>query len=271
MDLQNYAEENSLKILGISGALLVAAVAVTGSGFLMDEKAPGNDMDGDERPMNQGMEEADDMEDIEKMEETDDMEEAGERSEPGDMHGSDRYDVSDLPKEELSDQEVEDIRFMRQEEALAYDVYGTFYDEYGVKAFTNIESSEETHTGAIEGLVLKYDLDDPYNESTDSFDSQEFSDLREKLVDRGMESEVEALKAAAEVEDRNIAHLREKLENTDNQDTQEVYSTLLGDAKRHLTAFDRQLDRRDASYEPSFISKSDYEEITADTNRGQRR
>lgn len=242
MELQSYAEENSLKILVASGVLLVAALAVTGSALLSegvsDEDMRGMDADG---------------------------------TAEDEMYRSDRYEIGDMPREELSEQEVEDIRYMRQEESLANDVYDRFYEEYGVRAFGNIKFSEQTHADVFEDLIEKYGLEDSYNESTNSFESQEVIDLRDKLVERGMEGEIEALKVAAEIEDQNVAHLREKLNNAENEGLQEIYSDLLKDSKRHLTAFDRQLDMRDVEYTPNYISKSDYEKITADSSRGQRR
>lgn len=258
MDLQSLAEDNSLKILAVSGVLLFAAVAIAGSGFLMNDGVSGDNM---------GHRGAGDGPSHEEMGALEDSKEENVRR----VHSSERYDVSDMPKLELSDQEVKDIRYMRQEESLAYDIYNRFYEEYGVQAFDNIKYSEQVHADVFKELIEKYGLEDSYNESTNSFESQEVTDLRDKLVERGMEGEVEALKVAVEIEDQNVAHLREKLDNADNENLQELYSNLLEDSKRHLTAFDRQLDMRDVEYTPNHISKSDYEEITTDTSRGPRR
>ncbi|MFB6116344.1 MAG: DUF2202 domain-containing protein [Candidatus Nanosalina sp.] len=255
MNLKDFAEDNSLKILGVSFVLLVAAVAVAGSGFLMEDRVSDDDMErmgAGDGPTHEGME--------------------ASREDEQDMranHSSERYDISDMSEQELGEQEVEDIRYMRQEESLAHDVYDRFYEEYGVRAFDNIKYSEQTHAEVFKELIEKYGLEDSYNESTNSFESQEITELKDKLVERGMEGEVEALKVAVEIEEMNVAHLREKLNNAENRDLQEIYSNLLEDSKRHLTAFDRQLDMRDVEYTPNHISKSDYEEITADTGRGR--
>ncbi len=53
------------------------------------------------------------------------------------------------------------LKFMREEEKLARDVYITLGDEFGLQIFRNIQESEETHTTAVYDLLDKYDIPDP--------------------------------------------------------------------------------------------------------------
>ena len=46
--------------------------------------------------------------------------------------------VDNLPKESLEEDEKQRILFIREEEKLAYDVYKTMFDKYGVNIFQNI-------------------------------------------------------------------------------------------------------------------------------------
>ncbi|MEB3765116.1 MAG: DUF2202 domain-containing protein, partial [Desulfurococcales archaeon] len=58
----------------------------------------------------------------------------------------------------LSQQEIDSILFMREEEKLARDVYLTLYDMYGLQIFQNIARSEQNHMDAVLTLIEKYNL-----------------------------------------------------------------------------------------------------------------
>lgn len=244
MNLDDYAEDHSLKILGVSVVLLVAAVGVTGTPYLLDDR--------DDEMSRIGM---------------------NSQNSPGQIthHNSERDDIDDMPEEELSDQEIEDLKYVREEEKLAHDVYTRLSQEYDIRVLENVASSEQRHTNAVETLIEKYGLEDPYDEELGTFEHEEISEMYDKLVGEGLESETAALKVAAEVEEIDIVDLDKKIENTDNEDITQVYTNLRKGSERHLSAFDRQLNIRDASYEPNHISKSRYNDITEETRHGPRR
>ncbi len=50
----------------------------------------------------------------------------------------------------LTDQEIEHITHMREEEKLARDVYLTLYEVYQAPIFVNISESEQRHMDALE-------------------------------------------------------------------------------------------------------------------------
>ena len=66
---------------------------------------------------------------------------------------------------ELTDSEIEGIRFMREEEKLARDVYQYLYELYPLRPFGNIASSEQAHMDAIEYLISTYQIEDPVGEN----------------------------------------------------------------------------------------------------------
>ena len=69
--------------------------------------------------------------------------------------------VLNLPTEPLEDAEKARILFIREEEKLAYDVYQTMFDIYGVNVFQNIPNSELSHMEAMLTIIKKYNLTDP--------------------------------------------------------------------------------------------------------------
>ncbi|MCA9478045.1 MAG: DUF2202 domain-containing protein, partial [Nanoarchaeota archaeon] len=63
--------------------------------------------------------------------------------------------------EDLSDTDVSGLLFMREEEKLAHDVYITLYDQWGLQIFSNIASSEQTHTDGVAAVMAACVIDDP--------------------------------------------------------------------------------------------------------------
>ena len=51
----------------------------------------------------------------------------------------------ETPLVALTDEEIEDLRFLREEEKLAHDVYLYAYEKHNIMIFQNISNSEQTH------------------------------------------------------------------------------------------------------------------------------
>ena len=134
--------------------------------------------------------------------------------------------------------EQETLLFMREEEKLARDVYHTLYDVWGNPVFAAIEESEKRHTEAIQDQLEKYGLEDPVvDDSTGAFYN---TDLQEKyylLVDKGQQSELEALMVGAYIEELDMIDLLEAIEETDEVSLDRTYGNLLRGSRNHLRAF----------------------------------
>ena len=92
----------------------------------------------------------------------------------------------DLPKEELSQEEISSLKKMREEEMLAYDVYTALSEEYSMPVFRNISGAEERHTNAIKGLIEKYDLEDPAAaHKPGKFQDSQLQEAYNKLMEQG--------------------------------------------------------------------------------------
>jgi len=170
--------------------------------------------------------------------------------------------VALLPQEEISEEELNSLILMREEEKLARDVYLTLSQQYRIPIFRNIAKSEQRHMDAIKVLLDKYGIEDPVkDDSVGVFTNPELQNLYHQLVEKGSESLVEALKVGATIEDLDIKDLEEALEKVDNEDIRIVYSNLMKGSRNHLRAFTRILSRLGVTYEPQYISPEEYQEI----------
>ncbi len=169
---------------------------------------------------------------------------------------------------QLTQEEKEDLIYMRQEEKLARDVYLALYDKWGIQTFKNIAASEQRHTDSVKELLNKYNIADPItDDSRGAFKDQGFIDLYNSLVEKGSSSEVEALKVGATIEDLDIKDLEDRIVHTNNPEIVKVYTNLMNGSKNHLRAFVSQLKERGEDYEPQYISQEEYEEIISSDHR----
>jgi len=171
--------------------------------------------------------------------------------------------LNTIPASPLSEQEMQGLVFMREEEKLAHDVYISMSGMYDIPIFSNISQSETNHMEAVLSLLQKYEIQDPVSDpKPGAFTNKVFSELHQTLVKQGNNSLVDALRAGAFIEETDIADLRLRLGETDNDDIKIVYENLLEASYRHLRAFSRNLAFRDAPYKPERLSKEEFEEIT---------
>ncbi len=163
----------------------------------------------------------------------------------------------------LSQDEIQALLYMREEEKLARDVYLTLYEKWGIQIFKNIAESEQQHTDMVKYLIDKYGLEDPAKEGIGEFSNPEIQELYNKLVEEGSKSEIDALKVGAMIEELDIRDIRTWLEKVDNEDIIQVFNNLINGSKNHLRAFVSVLKQYGVGYEPQIISKEEFEEIVS--------
>ena len=59
-------------------------------------------------------------------------------------------------RESLSNQEIENLQFLKEEEKLARDVYLYSFDLYNQNIFKNISNSEQSHMNSVTVIMNKY-------------------------------------------------------------------------------------------------------------------
>lgn len=165
---------------------------------------------------------------------------------------------------ELTEEEIEGLMIMREEEKLAGDVYSFFYEEYNQLIFSNISKSETTHKNAVLHLIEGYGLTDPTPAESATFANSLFNDLYAQLTEQGSAGLVEALKIGAFIEEYDIADLEQLLDETQNEDVLRVYGHLLNGSKNHIHAFTGILNNLGVTYTPTVITEEHYMEILAE-------
>ncbi|HOS98528.1 MAG TPA: DUF2202 domain-containing protein [Deltaproteobacteria bacterium] len=152
----------------------------------------------------------------------------------------------------LSEEEIADLVFIREEEKLARDVYLTLSDTWGTGIFAIIASSEQTHMDAVKTLLDRYGIPDPAAGMGmgDFSDESGLKDYYIYLVDLGTESLIGAMEAGFIIEEMDIEDLREALSRTTHRDVSRVYTNLLRGSYSHLAAFTYQLERLGVTLEP---------------------
>lgn len=142
----------------------------------------------------------------------------------------------------LSKAERQDLRFMREEEKLARDVYLALLEHWGLTPFANIAGSEQQHMDALLMLLRKYRLTDPTaGLVAGEFANAQLQELYDKLMEQGLNSDVEALKVGGIIEETDIQDLDDALARSDNADIDQVYARLQCGSRNHLRAFARVL------------------------------
>ena len=172
-------------------------------------------------------------------------------------------DVSSLPFEELSQEEINGLMFMREEEKLARDTYIQLYDLFGLQNFKNISKSEQAHMDAILYLLEKYNLEDPVDgNGIGIFHDGYLQQLFDDLLEMGQTDRIAALKAGALIEETDILDIQKELDHVvDNQDINFVYKNLIRGSKNHLKSFVGVLRFNGVEYEPILLDKETYLEI----------
>ncbi|HSO46158.1 MAG TPA: DUF2202 domain-containing protein [Rhodoferax sp.] len=166
------------------------------------------------------------------------------------------------PSTELSTEEIAALKFMREEEKLAHDVYVALYSLWGANVFYQIALSETTHTEAILALLTKYNIDDPAaTTAPGAFADPELQTLYNTLMTLGQVNLIEALKVGALIEETDIHDINEKLTITDEADIVTVYTSLLCGSRNHLRAFNENLLKQGVTYVPQVISQEEWDAI----------
>jgi hypothetical protein len=144
----------------------------------------------------------------------------------------------------LSQDEIEGLTYMREEEKLARDVYLALYEKWDLPIFKNIAASEQKHMDAVKTLLNRYGITDPVEgNGTGVFDNLQLQSLYNDLTKQGSMSISEALKVGVIIEKTDIDDLEQAVDNTTHNDIARVYGNLLKGSQNHLDAFEANLEK----------------------------
>jgi len=142
----------------------------------------------------------------------------------------------------LTADEVYWLKYIREEEKLARDVYIYLYNQWGSSIFSNIAASEQMHMDKVRGLLDKYGIADPAEgNGLGEFDNDDIKTLYTKLIADGSASKVAAFNVGVFIEETDIDDLQKGIDTTTYRDIKTVYTNLMQGSYNHLAAFESQL------------------------------
>ncbi|NJD31399.1 MAG: DUF2202 domain-containing protein [Gammaproteobacteria bacterium] len=142
----------------------------------------------------------------------------------------------------LSDDEIETLQWMREEEKLARDIYIKMQPLYPDKAiFENIAASEQRHFDALGRKIALYGVNDPALPAIGAFTNPDLQALYNTLLTRGSQGYLEALEVGVEIEEGDIIDLERALDGTDVKPLVRTYEHLLNGSENHLSSFEKLL------------------------------
>jgi len=179
-----------------------------------------------------------------------------------------QVDVTDLPKSKLTQELKNSIAYMGNKERLAYDIYTNLYKYHlennalKINQLQNIATrSERKHIQIIQDLVKKYNLtqDDlsiissPIVDNAVAFENmphdgeygiEEIQELYNKLYEKGIKSQKDALEVGCMVEVTDIEDLDKYIQlaqESNASDVEQTFTQLRNGSYNHYWSFDKAL------------------------------
>ena len=143
----------------------------------------------------------------------------------------------------LSDPEIATLKWMREEEKLARDIYVAMSTKYPQKIFRNIAASEQKHFDAIGEKLVLYGIEDPALDAPGFFSVPELQVMYDDLLATGWISYANALGVGVAIEEEDIVDLEAALAGTTSRPLTKTYQQLLNGSENHLRSFEKLLDR----------------------------
>lgn len=164
--------------------------------------------------------------------------------------------------ETLTEGEILSLKYLREEEFLAGDVYEYLSGLYSVPVFKNISKSEDVHTERVRELLELYSIEDPAaNHEAGKFVDPELQELYDALILKGKMSLDSSIIVGLIIEEKDIMDLNHALhEVIQSENIKQVYSFLLMGSHHHLKAFNFQAENRKLVYVPQFLSMEEFRE-----------
>ncbi len=162
---------------------------------------------------------------------------------------------------DLTDEEKNMLKVLREEEKLARDVYLYAYEKYGLPIFSNIGNSEQRHMDQVLFLLEQYGLEDPALPKEGEFVNEELQSLYDQLTSKVDLSLMDALEVGATIEDLDIKDILEFIEDTDKAPIIDTFQRLECGSRNHMRAFISQITSRGGNYKPQFISPEMFRHI----------
>lgn len=166
--------------------------------------------------------------------------------------------------QDLNQDEIRDLRYTREEQKMAVDLYQEFYMLYEHHVFDQIATSEARNMDKLRNILDVYELVDPITgirELRGKFHNPDIQQHYDHFYAIGIQSRTDALRAGAQVEELDISILQVHINRTDNPLLRQTYEHLLRDSENHLLAFVQHLETEGQDYHATILSEEALQKI----------
>jgi hypothetical protein len=154
--------------------------------------------------------------------------------------------------------------FLMEEEKMARDVYSNLGVLRNYQDFKDISEEEEQHLQLIIDMAKQNEILLPEIVELDfkgKFQNVRLQNLYDELIKKAKTSLVDALEVGAWIEERDIADLELAMQNTVDENFDELYSKLKRDSENHLRTFDKALRKKGVKYAPQILPERQFLDI----------
>ncbi|QEN03178.1 DUF2202 domain-containing protein [Thiospirochaeta perfilievii] len=156
----------------------------------------------------------------------------------------------------ISQQEEDGLIWLLESTKLSKDIYNDLHEIWNIQLFSSIELVEDRDYKSIEKLLDKYLIKNPIKsikkgEYSSPYISKLYSDFSQKYDD----SEYEALRIAATLEDLMISDINDLLETSTNEEFINLFTTLRYSAISHIRGINNLMKKKyKVEYQAQFLS-----------------
>jgi hypothetical protein len=166
------------------------------------------------------------------------------------------------PNAPLSDGDRRTLLHVSQQEKLARDFYSSLSETWRLDVFHTTSGSEDIHADSLRTLLARYKLPDPaYGLGRGEFNRVDLAERYDDLIARGRFSAVEALKAAASVEELEIEDISDRLPRVQSPELSNVLESVVSSDKHHLRSLVVALRRLGHTYSPTRLPREQFDLI----------
>jgi hypothetical protein len=162
----------------------------------------------------------------------------------------------------LTRHEIAHMRYMREEEKLARDVYLDMANHWSIPVFGKIAQAEQRHMDAVLGLLNRYGVPDPAADTAPGqYMDPSLASMYYELMKKGTLSPIDALRVGGLIEEVDIADLEYAVASTNKANIIRVYENIHRGSRNHLRAFAGLLAQYSLIYQPQKLSAAEVQTV----------
>lgn len=155
-----------------------------------------------------------------------------------DQNAGAREDFTQNSAQNMTQEQIDSLLFMIEEEKMARDLYDALYEQTGEAIFDKISNSEQKHYDSLMRAAQKLRVDTTeVLDEAGVFSNEEIQSLYDTLLLQGSISTQDAFDVGVAVENADIADLNDAIAQNDIVILGQVYDHLLNGSQHHLDAF----------------------------------